>query len=81
MVHSHKLTEAEIGVIQLLLHGMSNKAMAETLTVSIRTVESHISHALLKTGCRSRLELVLWWLALPSDHPSTPTGKLPSMPA
>ena len=36
MVLSHRLTEAEIGVIQLLLHGMSNKAMAETLTVSIR---------------------------------------------
>ena len=81
MVPSPKLTNAEIGVIQLLLHGMSNKAMAETLTVSIRTVESHISHALLKTGCHSRLELVLWWLARPSDPQSSPIGKLPSMPA
>ena len=81
MMHSHKLTEAEIGVIQLLLRGMSNKAMAETLTVSIRTVESHVSHALLKTGCRSRLELVLWWLERPSDPQSSPIGKLPSMPA
>ena len=81
MVHSPNLTRAEIGVIQLLLHGMSNKAMAETLMVSIRTIESHISHALLKTGCRSRLELVLWWLNQTTEPHGQPIGKLPPMPA
>lgn len=81
MAHLANLTQAEIGVIQLLLHGMSNKAMAKTLMISIRTIESHISHALMKTGCRSRLELVLWWLSQSKDPHGQPIGKLPSMPA
>ncbi|PTT99245.1 LuxR family transcriptional regulator, partial [Pseudomonas sp. HMWF031] len=37
MAHSANLTQAEINVIQLLSHGMSNKAMAQTSMVSIRT--------------------------------------------
>ena len=81
MVNSANLTRAEIGVIQLLLQGLSNKAMAATLVVSIRTIESHISHALMKTGCRSRLELVLWWMRQPTEPHGQPIGKLPSMPA
>ena len=81
MVNSANLTRAEIGVIQLLLQGLSNKAMAATLVVSIRTIESHICHALMKTGCRSRLELVLWWMQQPTEPQGQPIGKLPSMPA
>ena len=41
-----QLTPAEIAVLDLLLQGMSNRAIAETLVVSVRTVESHISRSL-----------------------------------
>ena len=48
------------GLNALLLEGLSNKAIASELMLSVRTVESHVSHSLAKTGCRSRLELVIW---------------------
>ncbi|MGB1196858.1 MAG: response regulator transcription factor [Synechococcus sp.] len=60
---------------------MSNKAMAQTSMVSIRTIESHVSHALMKTGCRSRLELVLWWQKQTRALHGQPISKLPPMPA
>ena len=56
---SSTLTTAEYRVASLLLEGLSNKAIAERLVISPRTVECHISRALSKTGCNSRLELAL----------------------
>lgn len=57
-----QLTHAEMDVLDLLLEGKSNRAIAETLFLSIRTVESHISKSLGKTGFNSRLQLSLWWM-------------------
>ena len=37
--------------------GLSNRAIAERLTVSVRTVESHIYRAMAKTGTTGRDEL------------------------
>lgn len=37
--------------------GKSNRAIAQRLTVSVRTVESHIYRAMLKTGTNSRDQL------------------------
>ena len=56
----HQLTPAEQRVTQLLLEGLENRAIAERLVISHRTVECHISRALRKSGCRNRLELALW---------------------
>ena len=44
----------------LLLEGLNNRAITERLVISHRTIECHISRALQKSGCRNRLELVLW---------------------
>ena len=74
-------TPAEITVIQLLLEGLSNREIASRLVVSVRTVESHISNALDKSGCRSRLELSMWWLRTHSEASGTRSVKLPPMPA
>lgn len=74
-------TPAETTVIQLLLEGLSNRAIASRLVVSIRTVESHISNALDKSGCRSRLELSMWWLRTHEESTRTRSVKLPTMPA
>jgi len=57
-----QLTPAEIGVLNLLLQGCSNSAIAEAPVLSVRTVESHINSSLGKTDCRSRLQLSLWWM-------------------
>ena len=74
-------TPAETTVVKLLLEGLSNRAIASRLVVSIRTVESHISNALDKSGCRSRLELSMWWLRTHSESTRTRSVKVPSMPA
>ncbi|QNI53202.1 transcriptional regulator/ LuxR family [Synechococcus sp. BIOS-E4-1] len=76
-----QLTPAEIGVLNLLLEGNSNRAIAETLVLSVRTVESHISSSLGKTGCRSRLQLSLWWLQQVKEDKRVCAGRVPSLPA
>jgi DNA-binding CsgD family transcriptional regulator len=51
------LTDREAEVVMLIGEGLSNRAVAERLTLSIRTVESHIYRAMMKTGTTSRDEL------------------------
>ena len=47
-------------MVLLLLEGLNNRAIAQLLVISHRTVECQISRALRKSGYRNRLELVLW---------------------
>lgn len=54
------LTPTETKVIQLVAKGMSNREIAEDLSVSQRTVESHVSNMLGKTGLNNRTELARW---------------------
>ena len=62
-VANAELTPAERRVLQELERGHSNKAIAAALIVSPRTVESHMSSLLAKTGCQSCTQLLLWALA------------------
>ena len=57
-------TDREREIVMLIGEGLSNRAVAERLTVSVRTVESHIYRAMAKTGTTSRDELA----ALISSH-------------
>ena len=41
--------------------GRTNHEIAETLYMSVRTVEGHLSHAYTKLGVRSRTELALFF--------------------
>lgn len=51
------LTAREHEIVMLIGAGLSNRAIAERLTLSVRTVESHIYRAMLKTGTTGRDEL------------------------
>jgi DNA-binding CsgD family transcriptional regulator len=51
------LTDREAEIVMLIGEGLSNRAVAERLTLSVRTIESHIYRAMLKTGTTSRDEL------------------------
>jgi DNA-binding CsgD family transcriptional regulator len=51
------LTASERRVAQLAVDGMSNKEIAQTLFVTIKTVEVHLSHAYRKLGISSRAQL------------------------
>lgn len=52
------LTGREIEVLKLIVQGHTNRQIADFLSLSIRTVESHRSNILSKLNLRSRLELV-----------------------
>ena len=55
-------TPAELRVLEQLRRGFSNKGIAGVLVLSHRTVESHVSQLLAKTGCTNRTQLLLWAL-------------------
>jgi DNA-binding NarL/FixJ family response regulator len=57
------ITPAEQRVLDALGSGGSNRAIAAELVISPRTVESHVSNLLAKTGCRNRTQLLLWTLS------------------
>jgi DNA-binding NarL/FixJ family response regulator len=57
------ISPAERRVLALLRQGGSNRGIAAELVISHRTVESHMSSLLSKTGCRNRTQLLLWALA------------------
>ena len=52
------LTPRETEVYELLLRGLSNRAIAETLVVSEATVKVHLRHIYEKLGVRTRAEAV-----------------------
>ena len=61
-IAQHHPTQAEALVLGQLQRGLSNRDIARELVLSPRTVESHISSLLAKTGCQSRTQLLLWTL-------------------
>jgi DNA-binding NarL/FixJ family response regulator len=54
------LTEREREVLTLLAKGMTNKDIAQTLFLSVRTVEAHLRNVYGKLDVASRTEAVLW---------------------
>ena len=54
------LTQTEMKVVQFVARGLANKGIADELNVSQRTVESHVSNMLGKTGLKNRTELARW---------------------
>ena len=56
------LTSREREVLQLLAEGLSNREIAEQLSISIKTVETHRSNMMNKLGVGSKTELVKYAL-------------------
>jgi non-specific serine/threonine protein kinase len=54
------LSAREREVCALLARGLSNKQISATLTISEKTVGSHIDHIMTKLGVRSRTRIALW---------------------
>jgi DNA-binding NarL/FixJ family response regulator len=61
------LTDREEQIVGLLAAGLSNRAIAQRLQLSERTVENHVSHVLTKTGHSSRAGVAAWDAALGSQ--------------
>ena len=63
------LSEREMEVLKLAGRGMSNRDIAEELSLSVRTVQAHLGNIFNKLGVGSRTEAVLYaikkgWVAL-----------------
>jgi DNA-binding NarL/FixJ family response regulator len=58
------LSERELEVLRMLAEGLTDRAIAEALTLSPRTVESHVSNILHKLGTRNRAEAAARYRAL-----------------
>jgi len=64
------LTPTERRVGELATAGASNVAIAQELVISVRTVETHLTHIYTKTGARDRMALAAWW----RNQPASTTG-------
>ena len=75
MTHLSDLTQRELQILQLVIEGKTNKAIAYEIQISEKTVEFHIDNVYSKLGARSRLMASIWALqhgikAEPREIPS-----------
>lgn len=57
-----RLTRRERGVLEMVVLGRSNKEIAALLSISLRTVKSHIARLLRKVGAENRILLSVYAL-------------------
>lgn len=62
VMQSRELSDREISVVKLIATGYSNKEIANSLKLSVKTVETYKTRSLEKLGIRSRVELVRYAL-------------------
>ncbi len=73
MVNLADLTPRELQILQLVLVGKTNRAIANDISISERTVEFHLDHIYTKIGVRTRTLAGVWAL-----HQGIETADLPS---
>jgi DNA-binding NarL/FixJ family response regulator len=54
------LTTREIEILQLVLAGQTNKAIAARICITEKTVEFHLTNIYTKIGMRTRMLAGLW---------------------
>lgn len=65
--NAEQLTSREREIVQLLAKGMSNRDIADALTVSVRTVEGHLYRIYPKLGVNRRGDIPMAVNALPGE--------------
>jgi DNA-binding NarL/FixJ family response regulator len=55
-----RLTPREDEILNLVMRGMKNKQIADSLTITTGTVKVHLMHIFEKTGVKDRFELALY---------------------
>jgi DNA-binding CsgD family transcriptional regulator len=64
------LTPRESEVAALVGDGLTNRQIAQRLTISERTAESHVQHVLTKLGFSSRSQIAVWSFGPGRPHPA-----------
>jgi DNA-binding NarL/FixJ family response regulator len=60
MTNLSDLTPRELEILQLVLTGLTNKAIAGEICISEKTVEFHLGHIYTKVGAHTRLMAGVW---------------------
>ena len=60
MTHLSDLTQRELQILQLVMAGKTNKAIACEIRISEKTVEFHLDNLYSKIGARTRLLASVW---------------------
>ena len=60
MTHLSDLTQRELQILQLVIEGKTNKAIAHEIQISEKTVEFHLDNLYSKIGSRTRLLAGIW---------------------
>ena len=60
MASLNDLTPRELEILQLVIAGKTNKAIANEIYLSEKTVEFHLDHIYTKIGTRTRLMAGVW---------------------
>jgi DNA-binding NarL/FixJ family response regulator len=71
MMHLERLTPREHEVLSLLSEGRQNKEIADALTISEGTVESHLKHIYVKLQVNNRTEASVLYLHNRDNSEST----------
>jgi DNA-binding NarL/FixJ family response regulator len=75
MANLSDLTSRELEILRLVIAGLTNKAIANEIYISEKTVEFHLDNIYNKVGVRSRLMASVWALHLGID---SETREVPS---
>ena len=60
------LSRREQEVAALVAEGLTNRAIADRLFISERTVDGHLEHIREKLGVNSRAQVAVWYAAQPA---------------
>jgi DNA-binding NarL/FixJ family response regulator len=63
------LSHREQEILQHLARGADNKTIAQILTITIKTVEFHVTNILKKLNVKNREEAIVWMLKHLPDNP------------
>jgi non-specific serine/threonine protein kinase len=68
------LTRRECQVVELVAQGLSNKQIASTLVIALRTAEGHVERILAKFGFTCRAQIATWAAARERPVNEQPNG-------
>ena len=60
MANISDLTPRELEILRLVITGKTNKAIANDILISTKTVEFHLDHIYSKIGVHTRLMAGIW---------------------
>ncbi len=58
-IKNKNFTDRELEVLKYVMQGLTNKEIAEILTITHHTVKAHVASIIRKTGAKNRLDVAM----------------------